>query len=153
MAKRICRTADRLDQTGMPGLCRRVWRAAPLPSPQIVSKILQRGSHALIAEEGCAGFARCSGRWPRSLPSDPGRIAPSIRPDLISGRDRYRSTLLSRGDDKTAMRIVVVMQRVHDMDLVGYLLEQGGFDVLNLPAIAQRTETYDLGGGCRAHRQ
>src|SRR5438552_12159478 len=87
MAKRICRTADRLDQTGMPGLCRRVWRAAPLPPPQIVSKILQRGSHALIAEEGCAGFARCSGRWPHSLPTDPGRIAPSIRPDLISGRD------------------------------------------------------------------
>jgi hypothetical protein len=51
----------------------------------------------------------------------------------------YRSTLLSRGDDKTEMRIVVVMQRVHQDDLVGYLLEQGGFDHLNLPAIAQRT--------------
>ena len=31
----------------------------------------------------------------------------------------YRSTLLSRGDDKTATRIVVVMQRVHQNDLVG----------------------------------
>jgi predicted phage terminase large subunit-like protein len=29
--------------------------------------------------------------------------------------------------------------------LVGYLLEQGGFDVLNLPVIAQRTETFDVG--------
>ena len=48
----------------------------------------------------------------------------------------YRSTLLSRGDDKTATRIVVVMQRVHQNDLVGYLQEQGGFEVLNLPAIA-----------------
>jgi hypothetical protein len=27
------------------------------------------------------------------------------------------------------------MQRVHQNDLVGYLQEQGGFDVLNLPAI------------------
>jgi hypothetical protein len=86
--KRICRTADRLDQAGMPGLRRRVGRAASLPAPQIVSKILQRGSHALIAEQGCAGFARCSGRWPHSLPADPGRIAPSIRPDLISRRHR-----------------------------------------------------------------
>ena len=51
----------------------------------------------------------------------------------------YRSTLLSRGDDKTTTRIVVVMQRVHQNDLVGYLQEQGGFEVLNLPAIAQRT--------------
>ena len=64
-------------------------------------------------------------------------------------RDRviewYRSTLLSRGDEKAATRIVVVMQRVHQNDLVGYLQEQGGFEVLNLPAIAQRDETYDLG--------
>jgi len=59
----------------------------------------------------------------------------------------YRSTLLSRGDDKAKTRIVVVMQRVHENDLVGYLLEEDGFDVLNLPAIAQRTETFDLGGG------
>jgi DNA invertase Pin-like site-specific DNA recombinase len=33
----------------------------------------------------------------------------------------YRSTPLSRGDDKTTTRIVVVMQRVHQNDLVGYL--------------------------------
>jgi hypothetical protein len=92
VAKRICRTADRLDQAGMPGLRRRVGRAASLPAPQIVSKILQRGSHALIAEQGCAGFARCSGRWPHSLPADPGRIAPSIRPDLISGRQLFLKT-------------------------------------------------------------
>ena len=59
----------------------------------------------------------------------------------------YRTTLLSRGDDKTETRIVVVMQRVHQTDLVGYLQEQGGFEVLNLPAIATKTHTYDLGGG------
>ena len=65
----------------------------------------------------------------------------------------YRSTLLSRGDDKTATRIVVVMQRVHQNDLVGYLQEQGGFEVLNLPAIAPRSQTYDLGGGRTYTRQ
>jgi predicted phage terminase large subunit-like protein len=59
----------------------------------------------------------------------------------------YRSTLLSRGDDKVATRIVVVMQRVHQDDLVGYLQEQGGFEVLNLPAIAQHEQTYELGAG------
>jgi hypothetical protein len=65
----------------------------------------------------------------------------------------YRATLLSRGDDKTAMRIVVAMQRVHQEDLVGHLQEQGGFDILNLPAIAQRSQTYDLGGGRTYARQ
>jgi predicted phage terminase large subunit-like protein len=68
-----------------------------------------------------------------------------------SVRDRvnewYRSTLVTRADDKTEARIVVVMQRVHQDDLVGYLLEQGSFDVLNLPAIAQREETYLLTAG------
>ena len=39
------------------------------------------------------------------------------------------------------------MQRVHVNDLVGHLQEQGGFDIINLPAIAQRTERYDLGNG------
>jgi predicted phage terminase large subunit-like protein len=59
----------------------------------------------------------------------------------------YRSTLLSRGDDKSETRIVVVMQRVHQNDLVGYLQEQGGFEVLNLPAIATTTGSYELGSG------
>jgi len=65
----------------------------------------------------------------------------------------YRTTLLSRGDDKTETRIVVVMQRVHQNDLVGYLQEQGGFEVLNLPAIAEQSQTYDLGGGRTYTRQ
>src|SRR5262245_15415589 len=65
----------------------------------------------------------------------------------------YRSTLLSRADDKPAARIVLVMQRVHQDDLAGYLQEQGGFEVLNLPAIAQRDETYELGDGRLYHRR
>jgi predicted phage terminase large subunit-like protein len=65
----------------------------------------------------------------------------------------YRSTLLTRGDDKTKTRIVVVMQRVHQDDLVGYLQEHGGFEVLNLPAIAQSNEIYDLGNGRTYTRQ
>ena len=67
--------------------------------------------------------------------------------------DWYRSTLLSRADDKTAARIVLVMQRVHQDDLAGYLQEQGGYEVLNLPAIAQRNETYALGDGRTYDRQ
>ena len=37
------------------------------------------------------------------------------------------------------------MQRVHQEDLIGYLLEQGGFEVLNLRAIAQSDAAYELG--------
>jgi len=68
-------------------------------------------------------------------------MSESVRAKVI---EWYRSTLLSRADDKTKSRIVLVMQRVHQEDLAGYLQEQGGFDVLNLPAIAQRDEVFEL---------
>jgi predicted phage terminase large subunit-like protein len=42
------------------------------------------------------------------------------------------------------------MQRVHQDDLAGYLQEQGGFDVLNLPAIAQHDEAFEL-DDCRTY--
>jgi predicted phage terminase large subunit-like protein len=46
---------------------------------------------------------------------------------------------------------MVVMQRIDVDDLVGYLLEnEPGYEVLNLPSVAQSTATYDLGGG-RTH--
>src|SRR5258708_30783581 len=46
---------------------------------------------------------------------------------------------------------MVVMQRIHVEDLVGYLLDSdAGYEVLSLPAVAQSTTTYDLGGG-RTH--
>ena len=59
--------------------------------------------------------------------------------------DWYRNTLVTRPDDKKAARIVVVMQRVHQEDLVGYLQEQGGFDILNLPAVAQTSSYFSTG--------
>ena len=77
-------------------------------------------------------------------------LSESVRARVI---EWYRSTLLSRADDKTEARIVLVMQRVHQDDLAGYLQEQGGFEVLNLPAIAQRNETYYLGDGRTYDRQ
>lgn len=63
----------------------------------------------------------------------------------------YRSTLVTRPDDKQAARIMVVMQRIHVEDLVGYLTEnEAGFEVLSLPSIAQSPSTFELGGG-RTH--
>ena len=49
----------------------------------------------------------------------------------------YSNTLLTRLDNKSTDAIVVVMQRLHIDDLVGYLLDQDGWSHLNLPAIAE----------------
>ena len=57
----------------------------------------------------------------------------------------YANTLLSRLDDKTKGAIVVVMQRLHVDDLVGYLLEQETWEHLNLPAVAESPMQVPLG--------
>jgi predicted phage terminase large subunit-like protein len=59
----------------------------------------------------------------------------------------YANTLLTRLDNKALDAIIVVMQRLHPDDLVGYLLEQGGWTHLNLPAIAEIEESIQLGAG------
>ncbi len=62
----------------------------------------------------------------------------------------FANTLLSRLDNKTNDAIVVVMQRLHEDDLVGYLLEQGGWEHLNLPAIAECEQSIAL-SATRSH--
>jgi predicted phage terminase large subunit-like protein len=68
-------------------------------------------------------------------------------------RDYYEQTLFSRLDNKATGRIIVVQQRLHEDDLVGYLLEKGDFTHLNLPAIARRDEVLALPRGRSFHRR
>jgi hypothetical protein len=65
----------------------------------------------------------------------------------------FADTLYSRLDRKTDGVIIVVMQRVHAEDLVGYLLRQGGWEHLNLPAIALQDEDIPIGNGQFHHRK
>lgn len=51
----------------------------------------------------------------------------------------YNSTVPSRLNDKQNGVIIVVQQRLHEEDLAGVLLEQGGWTHLNLPAIAEES--------------
>ncbi len=54
----------------------------------------------------------------------------------------FANTLLSRLNSKVDGCIIVIMQRLHQDDLVGYLTEQGGWEVLSFPAIAEEDETF-----------
>lgn len=56
----------------------------------------------------------------------------------------YSNTLSSRLNDKTKGAIVLVMQRLHEEDLAGHLLEAGGWEHLSLPAIAEIDETIEI---------
>lgn len=65
----------------------------------------------------------------------------------------YRETLFSRLDSKVDGVILLVMQRLHDDDLAGYLLREQGWALLSLTAIATADEMIDLGNGRMHSRQ
>ena len=67
--------------------------------------------------------------------------------------DWYAGTLVSRLNDKKSGPIVVVMQRLHENDLAGHLLGQGGWQRLELPSIALEDAVLDLGGGRSMQRR
>jgi predicted phage terminase large subunit-like protein len=54
----------------------------------------------------------------------------------------YDHTLLSRLNDKAKGCIIIVMQRLHQDDLVGHVLEQERWEVLAFPAIAEEDEAH-----------
>jgi len=54
----------------------------------------------------------------------------------------FGRTLYSRLNDQKTGVIILVMQRLHTDDLVGHLVEQGGWELLNLPAIAVEEERH-----------
>lgn len=65
----------------------------------------------------------------------------------------YTNTLPSRFDNPMDGRIIVIQQRLHEYDLVGFLLGVPGFQHLNLPAIAEEDQTIPLTGGQVWHRK
>ena len=54
----------------------------------------------------------------------------------------FDGTLYSRLNSKVSGAIIVIMQRLHEDDLPGHLLHQSGWELLNLPAIAERDKTF-----------
>ena len=58
----------------------------------------------------------------------------------------YKNTLLSRLNNKVTGVIVIIMQRLHEDDLVGHVLqlEPDEWEVLTLPAIAETDEVYEI---------
>jgi predicted phage terminase large subunit-like protein len=57
----------------------------------------------------------------------------------------YANTLSSRLNNKAEDAIIVVMQRLHVDDLAGHLLDQGGWIVVTIPAIAEEQSHHELG--------
>src|SRR5438105_11686436 len=56
----------------------------------------------------------------------------------------YDHTLYSRQNDKQHGAIVVIMQRLHEDDLVGHVLGQEPWEILSFPAIAEEDEEHRI---------
>ena len=57
----------------------------------------------------------------------------------------YDGTLITRLNDKNRGVIILVMQRLHQEDLAGYLIERSSWHQLNLPAIAIEDQMVRIG--------
>jgi predicted phage terminase large subunit-like protein len=57
----------------------------------------------------------------------------------------YDHTLVSRLNDKRAGCIILIMQRLHQDDLVGHVLAQEPWETISFPAIAERDESHMIG--------
>lgn len=55
-------------------------------------------------------------------------------------------TLFPRANDQNTIKKVMVMQRLHQLDPTGYLLEKGGWHHLKLPVEFKKKTIIDLGG-------
>jgi hypothetical protein len=58
--------------------------------------------------------------------------------------DWFDNTLYSRLNDKQHGAIVIIMQRLHEDDLVGHVLAKEGWEVVRFPAIAEEDEVHAL---------
>jgi predicted phage terminase large subunit-like protein len=56
----------------------------------------------------------------------------------------YDNTTVTRSNDKENGVKIVIMQRLHEDDLIGHLLRQGNWELLSLPAIAETDERHEI---------
>jgi predicted phage terminase large subunit-like protein len=74
-----------------------------------------------------------------------------------AANDWFDHTLYSRQNDKQHGAIVIIMQRLHEDDLVGHVLAQEPWEVVRFPAIAETEEAHKIetiwGPRCFTRRQ
>ena len=58
--------------------------------------------------------------------------------------DWFDNTLYSRLNDKRHGAIVIIMQRLHEDDLVGHVLAQEDWEIVSFPAIAEADEVHPI---------
>jgi len=113
------------------------------------TRLVQSSIHELSTDAGGFRLATSVGGVLTGRGGDFIIIDDPLKPaDALSPSQRnlpnywFDNTLLSRLNSQHNGCIIIVMQRVHQDDLVGHVLGQGNWEVLNLPAIAEVREEH-----------
>jgi predicted phage terminase large subunit-like protein len=108
----------------------------------------------LVTDQGGSRFATSVGGTLTGRGADVILIDDPIKPEDAQSEaarnkvnEWFRSTLLSRLDDKQRSVLAIVMQRMHVNDLTGFVEGFGGFTRLSLPAIATQDQEIALPHG------
>jgi predicted phage terminase large subunit-like protein len=131
-----------------------VYAKRPFGGPQAVLTYLSRYTHRVGGRFAVAVGGSFTGRGADVIIIDDPLKADDAQSEKArrAVNDWYGTTLLSRLDDKNSGAIVLVMQRLHEDDLAGKLLRDGGWRHLDLPAIALEDEEIAIGLGA-VHRR
>lgn len=78
-------------------------------------------------------------------PIKPGDVLSRVQRQNVN--DWFHNTLYTRLDNKNTGSILLVMQRVHEEDLVAHVQKGDEWEILSLPAIATKDEVYLLQNG------
>jgi predicted phage terminase large subunit-like protein len=108
-----------------------------------------RGGSSLATSVG-GSITGLGGDW--IVMDDPHNASDAYSAPMRDAVKRYfNSSLLSRLNNPSKGRIILVMQRLHEDDLTGHLMEQGGWELLKLEATATEDAQIDIGQG-KFHR-
>ena len=78
---------------------------------------------------------------------DPHKLEDALSEEALKATHAWCDDLIiSRLNNKKRGAVIIVMQRLHQQDLVGHVLAQGDWDVLSLPAIAEVEEKHLIEG-------
>lgn len=78
---------------------------------------------------------------------DPNKPDEALSDVIRKGTNEWiDNTFMSRMDDRTVGRVILVQQRVHEDDATGHLLAKGGYTLVKLPAEAHHPISISVGG-------
>ena len=129
--------------------CRRImltpWYRRLFPATRLVRQAM----HHLETIQGGKRYATSVGGSLTGIGAHVIIVDDPLKPDeALSDAERNkandwaRHTLFTRINDKADDRIIIVMQRLHEDDMIGHVLECAPFELLAFPAIAQEDETH-----------